>query len=201
MKSIFEDHKELVDKLVKDPETLLAEQTALKMDMMHMAIGIAGECTEVLKDVLESLGAAITQGGNALVYGPNIKKELGDIAFYVVHMKDLVGVDYRELACGPLDLVSQADIVAASQLAVDGGDLLDLVKKFTVYNEASPRGQEIKAKLEDLDRSLLRVCRMVGITYEEALEGNLQKLRARYGSTYSDASAKARADETALPGV
>jgi uncharacterized protein YabN with tetrapyrrole methylase and pyrophosphatase domain len=50
-------------------------------------------------------------------------------------------------------------------------------------------------ELGDLEFYMERIRQIVGITREETLKANIEKLSVRYGKTYSNEAAQARADK------
>ena len=85
---------------------------------------------------------------------------------------------------------------AGTGVAGEGGELLDAVKKYAVYNKPVDRTNIIE-ELGDLEFYMEAVRQNLGITREETLVHNVQKLAKRYGSgTYSDQQAQQRADKS-----
>ena len=83
----------------------------------------------------------------------------------------------------------------------EAGELLDAVKKFTVYNKDLDRENMIE-ELGDLEFYMEGVRQAAGITREETLQANITKLltgdKARYKlGQYTDAQAQNRADKVA----
>lgn len=86
---------------------------------------------------------------------------------------------------------------AATGVAGEGGELLDAVKKFAVYNKPIDR-ENVVEELGDLEFYMEAVRKILGITREETLQYNAEKLSVRYASgVYSDQQAQARADKEA----
>lgn len=75
------------------------------------------------------------------------------------------------------------------------GELIDAVKKNTIYNKELDRENLIE-ELGDLEFYLEGIRQGAGITREETLTANKVKLGKRYdGLKYSDQSAQERADK------
>lgn len=78
----------------------------------------------------------------------------------------------------------------------EAGELMDAVKKATVYRKPLDRANVIE-ELGDLEFYMQDLRATLGITREETLAHNIAKLSKRYvGLTYSDKSAQERADKT-----
>jgi NTP pyrophosphatase (non-canonical NTP hydrolase) len=79
----------------------------------------------------------------------------------------------------------------------EAGELLDAVKKHTIYNKPIDRENVIE-ELGDLEFYMEGLIQRLGITREETIKGNIIKLGERYKRfEYSDAQAIARADKSA----
>lgn len=80
-------------------------------------------------------------------------------------------------------------------IAGEGGELLDAIKKHTIYDKELDRDNVVE-ELGDLKFFTIALMDALGITDEEVEENNRQKLGKRYEKlTYSDAAAQARADK------
>ena len=168
---LLNEFSDMVMRLKKPGEVILAQMTPEKMDLLHMAIGVAGELVELDKAVV-----------NEDV--PNILEEVGDVEFYMEGVRQNTGIERTNVFQGLHD--------------EDEDCVLDVVKKYCVYNKTLNL-----AKLHDamvrIDHSLINIRHTYGITREECLEHNMQKLekgeKSRYKGGYSDAAAQARADK------
>lgn len=77
----------------------------------------------------------------------------------------------------------------------EAGELLDAVKKATIYRKPLDRKNVIE-ELGDLEFYMEGLRQAYGITREETLEQNIAKLSVRYASMkYSDQQAQDRADK------
>jgi NTP pyrophosphatase (non-canonical NTP hydrolase) len=90
----------------------------------------------------------------------------------------------------------QADLWhGATGVSGEAGELLDAVKKHVVYQKDLDRENVIE-ELGDLEFYMEQIRQNLGITREETLDHNIDKLRVRYeGLQYSDAAAHARVDK------
>lgn len=86
----------------------------------------------------------------------------------------------------------------ASCIPSEGGELFDAVKKHILYNQPLDRANVIE-ELGDLEFYLQGVRQLLGITREETLRANIDKLGRRYpGNLYNDAAAQARLDKESI---
>ena len=77
----------------------------------------------------------------------------------------------------------------------EAGELLDAVKKSAIYSKPLDMVNVVE-ELGDLEFYLEGIRAALGITREQCLEANIDKLGKRYSSgSYSDAQAQARADK------
>lgn len=77
----------------------------------------------------------------------------------------------------------------------EAGELLDAVKKAVIYRKPLDR-QNVVEELGDIEFFLEGIRQELKISREECLEGNINKLKARYEKlTYSNESAQERADK------
>lgn len=107
----------------------------------------------------------------------------------------------RTLVKNPVDLVEQmtpekADLVHASMgISGEAGELLDAIKKHAIYDKDLDVPNVIE-ELGDLEFYMEQLRQRLGITREETLMHNYNKLRKRYeGFKYTDEAAHKRADK------
>lgn len=91
---------------------------------------------------------------------------------------------------------SQAHVLhMAVGISGEAGELLDAVKKFVIYQKDLDRDNVIE-ELGDLEFYMKGLRDELGITREQTLQANADKLGRRYsGGTYSDLDAQTRADK------
>lgn len=86
----------------------------------------------------------------------------------------------------------------ATGCCTEAGELLDAVKKVVCYNKSTDR-ENVVEELGDLEFYMQMVRKNLGITRQETLEHNINKLlkgkKARYKEGYSDKAAIERADK------
>ena len=84
------DHSDMVSKLAKSGDDIVAELTPKDTHLVHMAIGVSGEAGELLD--------AIKKG--AIYRKPydreNLIEELGDIEFYLEGLRQGLGITREE---------------------------------------------------------------------------------------------------------
>lgn len=90
----------------------------------------------------------------------------------------------------------KADLLhMAVGIAGEGGELLDQVKRHTIYDKDLDRANVVE-ELGDLEFFLEGIRQNLGITREETLQSNFDKLGVRYkGHEYSDEQAQLRRDK------
>lgn len=81
-------------------------------------------------------------------------------------------------------------------IAGEAGELLDAIKKTTIYNKPLDLDNVIE-ELGDLEFYMEGLRQRIGITREECTSANIEKLSKRYHmGKYSDAQAQARKDKS-----
>lgn len=83
---------------------------------------------------------------------------------------------------------------AATGVATEAGELLDVIKKTAIYNKPIDVGHVIE-ELGDLEFYMEQLRQNLNITREEVLMHNMNKLGIRYAAGYSDQAAQQRADK------
>lgn len=177
--TIDRQHAELVSRLRKPGTSILAGSSSTSLDALHMAVGICGECIELDQAILKDDES-------------NIAEEIGDLLFFIVGLSQALslipvaaGTYYDGVFAGPL----MARLIAA------GGDVLDLVKRFAIYENAQPMNEKLAILLSYLQILLADVASDYGLTLAQCKESNISKLTKRYGRIYSNEAANARTDK------
>lgn len=168
-------HPELVARLVKPGDAILATLTPEKADAWHMASCIPGEAGELFDAVMKQDEA-------------NAIEELGDLEFYIEGLRTPLGITREETLfdVGDTDTLSLPGVAA---------DVFDAAKRWVIYNKPLDRDLLVLtlAKLEYVLDALRTV---TGISRAATLAGNILKLGERYSSlSYSDQQAQDRADK------
>lgn len=79
-------------------------------------------------------------------------------------------------------------------IAGEAGELVDAVKKAVVYRKELDLRNVIE-ELGDLEFYMEGLRQGLALSREECLAANIEKLRVRYGKTYSNQAAQDRADK------
>jgi NTP pyrophosphatase (non-canonical NTP hydrolase) len=90
-KQIEKDHSEMVEELVKNPKLIISKIDAKKMDLIHMALGVAGEAGELV-DAIKKY--AIYDHELDL---ENVIEELGDLEFYMERVRDVLDLSRHDI--------------------------------------------------------------------------------------------------------
>jgi len=93
MSSVEMMHAGMVQELVKNPEQNLKELTPNKVNMIHAAIGVAGEAGELLYAIKKIV--IYNKNVNYDAY-TNIVEELGDIEFYMEQIRQEFAISRNE---------------------------------------------------------------------------------------------------------
>lgn len=182
--SVDNNHTELVRALAKSPYDILVDISAEKIDLLHGAIGLAGETIEFMAGEEDNdQENVIEEAGDILFYGRMIELRMG---YDIVINRDLMRQFY------PAGATSAG---WCSELVQAAGNVLDLVKKFAIYNK-NIADTDIMMQLQKCFYCLDTLLGTRGITLDDARVANIAKLRKRYSSgTYSDQQAQDRADK------
>ena len=178
------EHTMMVAALAKPGQAILLSLDARKCHLLHMAVGVSGECAELIEATTEE----------------NTIEELGDIEFYLEGVRqglvDLGGVYL------PIDLPPYMDD-SVKQLVISSGALLDMVKKYVIYDKGlEDMLPKMVAATQAVMTGLICTYANFGLEREGVLDANLHKLlkgkNARYAAgSYSDKAASERADKSA----
>ncbi len=96
---------------------------------------------------------------------------------------------------GVVILPEMYDLLHAT-LGISGeaGELLDAVKKSFIYNKELDF-VNAKEELGDILWYVALACRTLGVSFDEIMQMNIDKLTKRYPEKYTDAAAAERADK------
>jgi hypothetical protein len=185
-------HPELVRRLFKDPTTI--EWTPFKTNLIHAAVGLAGEAGEVLDLLVDANVVTLSQPD----YHRRILRELGDCLFYMEALDQTLGVTTVPSNLQVSVPVGDTEFLKlrTQHFAVAATQVLDLVKKQVFNNREGLAGPTISA-LELCAQVHDEICTALGYMRHSAAQDNIEKLSARYeGLSYSDEAAAARKDES-----
>ena len=108
-----------------------------------------------------------------------------------------------DLAKPGIDIVSQITPLQAHQLHMavgicgEAGELIDAVKKHVVYRKPIDIDNLIE-ELGDIEWYMSGLRQSIGVTRDQVIEKNYEKLRKRYAGHYTDDAATQRADKAAI---
>lgn len=114
-----------------------------------------------------------------------------------MNIEDLIKYEYPEFVDSrtkELDSTTQNMLHMAVGISGEAGELLDAIKKIWVYNK-EPDWQNIAEELGDLLFYIQGMANILGYDFATLMEQNMEKLKKRYPTGYSDAAAQARADK------
>lgn len=180
-------HPDMVRKLFKDPADIIGNLSLYNLNLLHAAVGLAGEAGEVLEITLYLDTDKVSDELKA-----RFADELGDVEFYLEALKQAIGAE--SFSCESQAYESHYRH-AAGRVAYKATDILDTVKKM-VFN-GRDLGGRLESSVANMDAWLSVLRQSLGITREQTLQANITKLGARYqGFEYSDEAAAARRDES-----
>lgn len=100
------------------------------------------------------------------------------------------GVLLEEITASDLDLIH-----AVMGISGEAGELLDAIKKATVYRKELDR-ENVVEELGDLEFYMEKLRQALNISRDQTLEHNFKKLNKRYAKgKYTDKAAQDRADK------
>lgn len=73
-------------------------------------------------------------------------------------------------------------------VGTEAGELLDAIKKSIVYGKPLDK-VNLKEEIGDVFWYLARACDYLGFTFEEVMDVNINKLKARYGEKFTEDAA------------
>jgi NTP pyrophosphatase (non-canonical NTP hydrolase) len=179
-------HSDLVLRLKKPGDLILSQMSPAKADLEHMAIGVAGEASELLDAI------SVSYSGQEFDR-ENLVEEFGDLEFFLEGTRQRLGIE-REVASSVV-APPYFPFGVAGFLSIAAGRLLDAVKRWTIYNKPLDL-DDVKLQLASIEAYMEILRQSLGITREETLEHNIAKLSVRYSKmSYSDQQAQDRADK------
>jgi len=178
---LYKEHKQMVKDLAKPGGVILSTMDERDAHLQHMIIGLAGEVRE--------LHEALTNNDRE-----NAVEELGDVEFYYEGYCQAFPNYIPAISKDPDLRLGWRDLYLSTD------DLLDLTKRITIYKKDIPENN-VHLVLNKIRNHLVACYAATSITYEEALEHNLNKLlkgdKARYeAGKYTDEQANNRADKS-----
>lgn len=117
---------------------------------------------------------------------PSIQAEHSELVYNLVKDPEEI---LQSLYYEKVDLIH-----AILGISGEAGELLDAIKKHTIYNKPLDVENVIE-ELGDLEFYLEQLRQILSISREDTLQANINKLRKRYPSGYSDSHAQLRLDK------
>ncbi|USM11563.1 nucleoside triphosphate pyrophosphohydrolase [Citromicrobium phage vB_CbaS-RXM] len=180
-------HPELVRALAKPGAAIAESMTAQSADLLHHAVGVSGECGELL-EALTAYPIGIDR--------VNLVEELGDLEFYLEGFRQNLGIERAAtVTANDNEVMGYGVFTTTAHLAVSASKLLDLAKKVVIYEKEVVCAPFV-IELQKFERLLNAIRFYLDITREETIEGNIAKLQVRYAAgSYSNQQAQTRADK------
>lgn len=143
--------------------------------LTNYALGLIGECTEVL-------GAANDREA--------ILKEIGDVAHYAFGLLTFLNDTYEPLANYVVE-GSRESII--DKIIILSGEISEQVKKF-IYHRHELNSSKVKTALKMLIKNLIELAVFYDSTLEQICEMNIDKLKMRYPDSFNVEDSKKRVD-------
>jgi len=148
------------------------ENIADKLNLTHMALGLAGEIGELTECVGTGLKFEIDR--------VNLCEELGDIYWYLANYCNMRELDLPE---EPLVEVKVED--AFDHLIIKISDLVDIVKRYMAYNKPIEKSKEMNA-VYDIRVALYLFEELYDFDGADIRSKNIAKLIARFPEKFTD---------------
>jgi len=193
-------HAGMVTDLSKPGIAILETLTPTKCALLHIAVGVIGEIAEINTAIMNAVNFES-------IDHENMVEELGDTEFYLEGFRQELQIDRDETITYDSQTVfalhgqyygtAQSDIIKLTSAA---GNLLDLTKKYAIYNKDLDRAKTLEV-LQRVEIYMETIRSHFGIPRKTTVVHNLNKLlkgdNARYASgSYSDEQAQERADKS-----
>lgn len=165
--------------------------------LVHASVGIASEISELFN-------ASDKLTLDKVLDRTNVMEECGDILWYIgIAASALNAVEgIMDLPEGmrlsthkndyPDEVVATLLSGSGQALSVLSGDLQDLLVKKHVFYGKPLNVEAVTTKLRLIHNTVIAVLQTVDFTVEQARERNIAKLKARYGSKFTEAAAQKR---------
>lgn len=180
----------MVAKLYKKGDILIQEITPLDIELCHAAFGVVGELGELFG------GVEYAYANRVQIDMANVLEELGDLEFFMENLRTLLGFTRDDvLTCEDVCLVPAGPVRMAGHMLVYATDAMDQIKKAVIYRKEINK-KAILTCLSKIEFILEPFRLHFNYSYEQVLEGNMDKLAKRYdGFEYTDQRAQERADK------
>ena len=190
------NYSDMVSQLAKSGSDIIDQLNPSSAHLLHMAVGISGESSELLEAILD------VESFNH-VDEENLMEELGDIEFYIEGLRQGVGlerhdtINYQSTDFSYHGVSFLGATLDFARLSLNAGKLLDDIKKMAIYVKPIDIDSVVR-NLTEIELCLESIRQHFGILYYDCLEHNVEKLGKRYeGHNYSNEQAHERADKNA----
>lgn len=195
-------YSEFVNTLVKPGRDIIDELEPGTANLLHMGLGVGGEAPELLGAILW-----MVMDGKQLDR-KNAVEELGDMEFFLEGLRAELRIKREETLqvrnmhedftgiTGAWESIAKP-LAPAVRLVVAAGELMDLVKKGTIYGMINmpSRAHFLKA-LGVVEFYMERLRVALNISWEETIAANREKLGLRFEKKkFDNAQAGARKDK------
>jgi hypothetical protein len=164
------------------------------------ALGIAGEAGEVL-EVFGDPDAQYFGLGCPPEIGLKIVKEMGDVYWYLEYLGATMRVT-REQCLAAIDDMPWPELYrrnVAAGISINACAIADVIKKVLHHQvRLGDRHNELVRRMGSVYHGLALMGSSVGVTPEQVMQVNVEKLRARHPNGWTPASQQAKADEQAI---
>lgn len=163
---------------------------AKNIRLTHACAGISSELAELIE---------LADSSHKTLDRVNLLEEIGDILWYVGIATDALD-KVEEADPGPTIIFnlprmdSDSDLIDAilnftKNVGRISGELVDKVVKKTVFYGKTVDENDIIEHLLHINMNIVILLELAGFTIEQARERNIAKLKARYGSKFTEAAA------------
>lgn len=143
--------------------------------LTNYALGLIGECTEVL-------GAANDREA--------ILKEIGDVAHYAFGLLTFLNETYEPLTNYVVEGSKESII---NKIIILSGEISEQVKKF-IYHRHELNSPKVALALKMLIENLIALAKFYDLSLEQICEMNIDKLKMRYPESFNVEDSKKRVD-------
>lgn len=152
----------------------------LEHGLTNYALGLIGECTEVL---------------SAANNREAVLKELGDVSHYAFGILTFLGETYEPLANYSVEGTKKSII---NKIIILSGEISEQVKKF-VFHRHELNSSKVVLALKMLIQNLVVLAEMYDSSLEQICEMNIDKLKMRYPDKFNVEDSKKRVDMVGKP--
>ncbi|WP_197140110.1 hypothetical protein [Lysinibacillus sphaericus] len=145
--------------------------------LTNYALGLLGECTEVLSAVNDREA---------------ILKEIGDVAHYAFGLLTFLGETYDSESL-PNYYAEGTKEKLIDKILILSGEVSEQVKKF-VFHRHELNSSKVKIALKMLIKNLIVLAEFYDSSLEEICEMNIDKLKMRYPESFNVEDSKKRVD-------